>query len=113
MGRGRFVALKSTGTNVMASVDKTSKSKGSSTSRSAKRRAEDAIKAKFVVCIETGDYSDLQLRKIYRVTTDRSAAAEGYIRLVDESGEDYLYPANWFVPVPLSATAAKAVRAVS
>ncbi len=99
--------------NVMASVDKTSKSKSSSTSRSLQRRALNAIEAKFVVCVETGDYTDLQLRKLYRVKSDRSSAAEGYVRVVDDSEEDYLYPADWFMPVPLSSTAAKAFRAIS
>jgi len=77
------------------------------------RRALSAIEAKFVVCVETGEYADLQLRKLYRVKADRPSASEGYVRIVDDSGEDYLYPADWFVPVPLSSTAAKALRAIS
>jgi hypothetical protein len=41
----------------------------------------------------------LELHKIYRVLPENEAAKEGDIRIVDESGEDYLYPAEWFVPV--------------
>jgi len=97
----------------MASVDKTSKSKSSSTKRSLERRASNAIKAKFAVCVETGDYADLELRKLYRVKADRKSATQGFVRVLDDSGEDYLYPADWFVPVALSPAAAKAVRGIS
>ncbi len=72
-----------------------------------------SIKEKFVVCVETGDYADLQLRKLYRVMAGRASASDGYVRVPDDSGEDYLYPADWFVPVALSPTAAKAVRGIS
>jgi len=65
------------------------------------------------VCVETGDYADLQLQKIYPVKADRDSAAQGHVRILDDSGEDYLYPADWFVSVPLSPTAARAVRAIS
>jgi hypothetical protein len=41
----------------------------------------------------------LELHKIYRVVPDEDAGRDGDLRVVDESGEDYLYPANWFVPV--------------
>jgi hypothetical protein len=41
----------------------------------------------------------LELHKIYRVLPDEKATREGDIRVVDESGEDYLYPVDWFVPV--------------
>lgn len=97
----------------MASVNKTSKSKNSLTKRSLQRRGLNAIKAKFVVCIETGDYADLELRKLYRVLPDRESAMQGYVRVPDDSEEDYLYPADWFVPVALTPTAAKAVRGIS
>jgi hypothetical protein len=46
----------------------------------------------------------LELHKIYRVLPDEGAAREGDIRIVDESGEDYLYPAEWFVPVEVPRT---------
>jgi hypothetical protein len=44
---------------------------------------------------------NLELHKIYRVLPDEDAAADGDLRIIDESGEDYLYPANWFVLVEL------------
>lgn len=56
----------------------------------------------FAVCINNTDYpASLELHKIYRVLPDEDAAADGDLRIVDESGEDYLYPADWFVLVEL------------
>lgn len=56
----------------------------------------------FVVCINNAEYpASLELHKIYRVIPDEEAAEDGDIRVVDESGEDYLYSANWFVAVKL------------
>lgn len=56
----------------------------------------------FVVCINNAAYpASLELHKIYRVVPDPDAAREGDLRVVDESGEDYLYPAEWFVSVEL------------
>lgn len=49
----------------------------------------------------------LELRKVYRACRDAAAAARGLVRVVDESGEDYLYPADWFVPVELPRSAAR------
>jgi hypothetical protein len=54
----------------------------------------------FVVCIDNAEYpASLELHKIYRVVPDEEAAREGDIRVIDESGEDYLYPAQWFAPI--------------
>jgi hypothetical protein len=56
----------------------------------------------FVVCINnTGYPASLELHKIYRVVADQDAARAGDVRIVDESREDYLYPAAWFVSVEL------------
>jgi hypothetical protein len=53
---------------------------------------------KFVVCINNENYpSSLELHKIYVVLPDEDAAADGDLRIIDESGEDYLYPASYFV----------------
>lgn len=58
--------------------------------------------ARFVVCINNADYpASLELHKIYRVVLDEEAEADGDMRVVDESGEDYLYPASWFVGIQL------------
>jgi len=54
----------------------------------------------FVVCINNVDYpASLELHKIYRVVVDEDATKEGDIRIIDESGEDYLYPSSHFVPI--------------
>lgn len=56
----------------------------------------------FAVCINNAEYpASLELHKIYRVIPDEEAAQDGDIRVIDESGEDYLYPADWFVFVKL------------
>ncbi len=55
---------------------------------------------RFVVCIDNRGYeASLEPRKIYQATPDRTASKRGLIRIVDESGEDYLYPEKYFVPI--------------
>jgi hypothetical protein len=61
----------------------------------------------FVLCIRNEGCDDLELRKAYQVLADASAAEEGYVRVIDESGEDYLYPADYFLPVALPAAVAE------
>jgi len=61
--------------------------------------------SEFVVCINNIDYpASLELHKIYRVLPVGDAAAEGDIRVIDESGEDYLYPSSYFVPIQVPQT---------
>jgi hypothetical protein len=56
----------------------------------------------FAICINNTEYpASLELHKIYRVLPDEDAEADGDLRIVDESREDYLYPADWFVLVEL------------
>ena len=63
----------------------------------------------FVLCVKDGGYPEsLEVRKVYRVVPDTDALSHGLIRVVDESGEDYLYPEDLFVPIELP-TAAKPV----
>jgi hypothetical protein len=63
---------------------------------------EIVLKTRFVVCIKNEGYpASLELRKIYQVIPDARAAEHEYIRVIDESGEDYLYPADYFVPIEL------------
>ena len=64
---------------------------------------------KFVLCIDNKNAEDLELRKIYQVIPDREAKREGYLRVIDESGEDYLYPASYFVLVDLPKDAERAI----
>jgi hypothetical protein len=55
---------------------------------------------KFVACI-TDSEPDLESRKIYQVLPDPAAEKEGHLRIIDESGEDYLYPVAYFVTVEI------------
>ena len=56
----------------------------------------------FVVCINNSGYpASLEVRKIYQVIPDARAAAHQLVRVIDESGEDYLYPADYFMPLEL------------
>lgn len=65
----------------------------------------------FVVCVKNKGYAAaLELRKLYQVVADETAAKVHQIRVIDESGEDYLYPEEYFVPVRLPQSAEKAVR---
>jgi hypothetical protein len=64
---------------------------------------------KFVICIRNEDCEDLEPRKVYQVLPDERAAGDGYVRVIDESGEDYLYPADYFIPIELPQAAEKAL----
>ena len=61
----------------------------------------DKKQSRFVLCLRNDGADDLEPRKVYQVLPDASAAREGLARVIDESGEDYLYPAEYFVPVKL------------
>lgn len=65
--------------------------------------------SKFAICIQNTDAEDLELRKVYEVLPDVAAEREGYVRIIDESGEDYLYPASYFIPIDLSEEAKEAL----
>jgi len=65
---------------------------------------------KFAVCIDNTDYPvALERHKIYRVLPDTDAAEDGDVRVIDESGEDYLYPAEYFVFVDLPQAVEKSL----
>jgi hypothetical protein len=65
---------------------------------------------RYAVCVRNDDYpASLELRKLYPVIEDAFAAEHGLVRVVDESGEDYLYPAEFFVRVQLPASVEKAL----
>jgi len=87
---------------------KSSKSNGSS----PKKRPRSV--SQYAVCVKNDDYAaSLELRKLYQVVPDKSSNALGLIRIIDESGEDYLYPADYFLPIKLSPAIQKAVRFAS
>jgi len=75
--------------------------------------AKESKKLSFALCIENKECEDLEKRKIYRVLPDDEAAKEGYLRIVDESGEDYLYPESYFILVELPREAQDALQVVS
>lgn len=64
----------------------------------------------FALCIEDGGMEDLEARKVYQVLPDREASREGYLRVIDESGEDYIYPSDLFITVRLPAAVARRLR---
>lgn len=68
----------------------------------------------FAICVQNEGYpASLELWKVYRVLPDDKAAKHQLIRVVDESGEDYLYDVSWFVPIKLPQAAKEALLAAS
>jgi len=64
----------------------------------------------FVVCVRNKDYpASLKLRKLYRVVPGPETVKHHQFRVVDESGEDYVYPEGYFLSVPLPQAAERAV----
>ena len=62
--------------------------------------------SRYVLCVRNGSYrASLQPRKVYRVVEDPSAEAHAMLRVVDDSGEDYLFPADFFVAIEVPAKA--------
>lgn len=69
---------------------------------------------RFVVCLDNGEYEvSLERRKLYQVVPDRAAAKHKQIRVIDESGEDHLYPEHLFAPIDLPLPLRKAVAAAA
>ena len=67
-------------------------------------------KTQFAICVKNDDYpSSLQLWKVYRVLADEKADKRKLVRVVDESGEDYLFSSSYFVPVELPQAAKTAL----
>ena len=66
---------------------------------------------RFALCVKNDECDDLELRKVYEVQPASRTERDGYIRVVDESGDDYLYPESYFVFVRLPVRAQKAVSA--
>jgi hypothetical protein len=73
-----------------------------------------SVEHQFAICIRNEGYpASLELWKVYRVLPDEKAAGHQLARVIDESGEDYLYPAGWFVPLKLPQAVEKAMLAAS
>ncbi len=56
---------------------------------------------KFAICVRNTNADDLELRKVYQVVPNSSPSEDGFLRIIDESGEDYLYPADYFIVLEL------------
>ena len=68
----------------------------------------------YVLCIDNGGYPEsLEVRKIYPVLLDKVAESRKYLRVIDETGEDYLYPSKFFVPIEVPPEAAKILPMVN
>jgi hypothetical protein len=69
---------------------------------------------RFLLCVKNDGYSvSLELRKVYQSISDPSADKHRLVRVIDESGEDYLFPQKFFVPIELPTSAKKAFAAAS
>ena len=64
-------------------------------------------KARYLLCVKNAGYAaSMERRKVYRALPNSRAEAHGLVRVLDESGEDYLYPADFFLPIELPKEAA-------
>ncbi len=91
----------------MGLVEKKSKLNGSSFKKGP-------AGSQYVICVKNEGYpASLELRKIYRLLRDKTANKAGMMRVVDESGEDYLYPEEYFLAIKLSPSIARAVHLAS
>jgi len=67
--------------------------------------------ARFAICVDNREYpASLETFKIYRVLPDKIAEQDGDLRVIDESGEDYLFPADYFVLVDLPRQVIRALN---
>ena len=104
----RYIKAKSTGMRRTALAEKKSKSNGYSP------RKKGPAGSHYVVCVKNQDYpASLELRKIYQVRSDATAFKLGMLRVIDESGEDYLYPEDHFVAIKLTPSVERALRSAS
>jgi hypothetical protein len=72
------------------------------------------LHSQFLLCIKNDDYPvSLEVRKIYEAIADEAAAAHKFVRIIDESGEDYLYPNRYFIAVELPKSVILAIRKAS
>ena len=102
----RFVSQNCIGMKHMASAKRNSSVKGTST-----RPSRASRKALFVVCIDNRGYeASLERNKIYLTVADADAESAGDVRIMDESGEDYLYSKTRFVQINVPATVKASIR---
>jgi hypothetical protein len=71
--------------------------------------SQKKLASQFLLCVKNDAYqTSLEVRKVYWQISDAAAAARHLVRVVDESGEDYLYPETYFVPIELPQSAVDA-----
>ena len=69
------------------------------------------LKARFAICVDNAEYpASLELHKLYRVIHDEDAKKDGDLRIIDESGEDYLYPAEYFLLIDIPRRTAQSLN---
>ena len=104
----RYTKANCIGMRRTALAEKKLKSNGSSP------RKKGPGGSQYVVCVKNDDYpASLELHKIYRLMSDSAAIKLGMLRVVDESGEDYLYPGDYFVAIKLTPAVERALRSAS
>src|SRR5215510_8009928 len=104
---GAYVAPSYTGMRPMELGS--GKSNGSGTWINRMQHSEN-VRPLFAVCINNTEYpASLERHKIYQVLPDEEAAGDGDIRVIDESGEDYLYPASFFVVIEVPQEVERAI----
>ena len=82
----------------------------SASSRSSTVNGSSRGPGGFVLCIDNSDYrASLEFGKVYRTLRARKDVPAGWLRVIDESGEDYLYPADMFVPVQIPTKGRRAL----
>jgi hypothetical protein len=70
-------------------------------------------KKRFAICVRNDGAEDLEISKVYRLLPDARAAKDKYVRIIDESGDDYLYPSAYFVPLTLPRDVERALAAAT
>jgi hypothetical protein len=76
--------------------------------------AGSEMSQQFLLCVKNEGYpTSLEVRKVYQALPDPVAAARGFVRVIDESGEDYLFPSSYFVAVELPQAAVKVFAGAS
>ena len=73
--------------------------------------ATDQKNSQFALCIENKDAEDLEKGRVYQILADTNDNEAGFVRVIDESGEDYLYPDSYFAPIDLPSEVKKALLA--
>jgi len=74
-------------------------------------RQAKILPRKFAICVNNADYPvSLELHKLYRLVPDEEAERDGDLRVIDESGEDYMYPADYFLVVEFPRTIQRALQ---